>query len=36
MTFCLGMIIKDGLVGIADNRITSGKEVIQAKKVSSF
>ncbi len=36
MTFCLGMTVKDGLVGIADNRITSGKEVIQARKVSSF
>jgi putative proteasome-type protease len=36
MTFCLGMTVHDGLVGIADNRITSGKEVIQARKVSSF
>lgn len=36
MTFCLGMTVNDGLVGIADNRITSGKEVIQARKVSSF
>jgi len=36
MTFCLGMTMSDGLVGIADNRITSGKEVIQARKVSSF
>ncbi len=24
MTFCLGMSVEDGLVGIADTRITSG------------
>ena len=36
MTFCLGMTMKEGLVAISDNRITSGKEVIQAKKVTSF
>lgn len=34
MTFCLGMKIKDGLIGIADTRITSGTERITAKKVS--
>lgn len=34
MTFCLGMKVKDGLIGIADTRITSGSERITAKKVS--
>lgn len=36
MTFCLGMRLKEGLVGIADTRITSGYEVITAKKVSIY
>ncbi|MBN2809030.1 MAG: peptidase [Deltaproteobacteria bacterium] len=36
MTFCLGMRVKSGLVGIADTRITSGNEAITAKKVSIF
>lgn len=34
MTFCLGMKIQDGLIGIADTRITSGSERITAKKVT--
>jgi len=34
MTFCLGMKVKDGLIGIADTRITSGNERITAKKVT--
>ena len=34
MTFCLGMRVKDGLVGIADTRVTSGSECITARKVS--
>lgn len=34
MTFCLGITVRDGLVGIADTRITSGNEVISARKVS--
>jgi putative proteasome-type protease len=34
MTFCLGMKVEDGLVGIADTRVTSGREVITASKVS--
>jgi len=34
MTFCLGMKIEDGLVGIADTRVTSGLECITARKVS--
>jgi len=34
MTFCLGMKVEEGLVGIADTRVTSGTEVITARKVS--
>lgn len=34
MTFCLGMKVKDGLIGVADTRITTGAECITAKKVS--
>lgn len=36
MTFCLGIAVKDGLVGIADTRVTSGNECITAKKVSCY
>jgi len=34
MTFCLGMKVQDGLIGIADTRITSGAERITGKKVT--
>jgi putative proteasome-type protease len=34
MTFCLGMKVEDGLVGIADTRVTTGAEFITARKVS--
>lgn len=34
MTFCLGMKVRDGIVGIADTRITSGAEAITARKIS--
>ncbi len=34
MTFCLGMKVEDGLIGIADTRITSGTERITGKKVT--
>ncbi|MBS0151517.1 MAG: hypothetical protein JSR31_11300 [Nitrospira sp.] len=34
MTFCLGMKVEDGLVGIADTRVTTGAECITAGKVS--
>ncbi len=34
MTFCLAMKVKDGLVGIADTRVTSGKECMTAKKMT--
>jgi putative proteasome-type protease len=36
MTFCLGMKVGEGLVGIADTRVTSGTEVITARKVSVY
>ena len=36
MTFCLGMRVKDGLVGIADTRVTSGSECITARKVTIY
>lgn len=34
MTFCVGMKVQDGLVGIADTRITSGSEYITARKLT--
>ncbi len=34
MTFCLGIKCRDGLVAIADTRITSGSEVSTAKKIA--
>ena len=34
MTFCLGMKVRDGLVGLADTRLSAGAEVTQARKVS--
>ena len=36
MTFCLGIKVEEGLVGIADTRITMGSEFISAKKLSMF
>jgi putative proteasome-type protease len=33
MTYCLGIKVKSGFIGIADTRITSGNETTQAKKV---
>jgi putative proteasome-type protease len=36
MTFCLGVKVSDGLVGIADTRVTSGSECITARKISVF
>lgn len=35
MTFCLGMAVSDGLVGIADTRVTSGSEATTSRKVST-
>jgi len=36
MTFCLGMKVREGLVGIADTRLTSGTETITARKYSIY
>jgi len=36
MTFCLGITVEEGLVGIADTRLTSGNELITAGKVNCF
>src|SRR5215831_4714921 len=36
MTFCLGMMVQEGIIGIADSRVTSGNEIISAKKVSVY
>jgi putative proteasome-type protease len=36
VTFCLGINVSDGLVGIADTRVISGNENISARKVSTF
>ena len=33
MTYCLGVKVGSGFVGIADTRITSGNETTKAKKV---
>jgi putative proteasome-type protease len=33
MTYCLGIKVKSGIVGISDTRITSGSETTRAKKV---
>lgn len=33
MTYCLGIKVKSGIIGISDTRITSGQETTQAKKV---
>lgn len=34
MTFCIGIRTKDGLIGIADTRITTGSERITARKIT--
>ena len=36
MTFCLGIKVRDGIVGLSDTRITSGRECTTARKVSVF
>jgi putative proteasome-type protease len=36
MTFCLGMNVEGGLVGIADTRVTMGTECITARKVTVY
>jgi len=36
MTFCLGINVSAGLVGIADTRITSGNECLTARKLTCY
>jgi len=36
MTFCLGITLEQGLVGIADTRVLSGHEHLTAKKVATY
>ena len=36
MTFCLGITVEEGLVGIADTRLVSGTEYLVAKKVATY
>src|ERR1700693_3392865 len=36
MTFCLGIAVDDGLVGIADTRILAGHDSLVGKKVASY
>lgn len=36
MTFCLGMKVREGLLAIADTRITSGTETSIAKKITVY
>src|SRR6185295_8354576 len=36
MTFCLGMKVREGLLAIADTRITSGTETSLAKKITAY
>ena len=36
MTFCLGITVQDGLVGLADTRVLSGTESLMAKKVATY
>lgn len=36
MTFCLGIKVAEGIIGISDTRITSGRECTSSKKVEVF
>jgi putative proteasome-type protease len=36
MTFCLGISVEQGLVGIADTRIVAGNECLVAKKTATY
>ncbi|MCY3985884.1 MAG: peptidase [Candidatus Dadabacteria bacterium] len=35
MTFCVGMRLKEGIIGLADNLIITGNEAIRAKKITT-
>src|ERR1700720_4358499 len=36
MTFCLGITVEQGLIGIADTRLVAGNECLVAKKTASY
>src|SRR3954454_2831849 len=36
MTFCVGISVDEGLVGIADTRVLSGNECLVAKKTATY
>src|SRR5271154_1753794 len=36
MTFCLGVIVEEGLVGIADTRVVAGSDMLTARKVATY
>src|SRR5882724_10976127 len=36
MTFCVGISVEEGLVGIADTRVLSGNECLVAKKTATY
>jgi putative proteasome-type protease len=36
VTFCLGIKVSEGLVGIADTRVVSGNETISARKITVY
>ena len=36
MTFCLGITVEEGLVGIADTRVVAGNECLVARKTATY
>src|SRR5688572_30774546 len=36
MTFCLGITLEQGLIGIADTRVVAGNECLVARKTASY
>jgi putative proteasome-type protease len=36
MTFCLGITVEEGLVGIADTRVVAGNECLTARKTATY
>jgi len=36
MTFCLGIRVEEGLLGLSDTRVTAGHEYIKAKKMCTY
>ena len=36
MTFCAGLRVRDGLIGIADTRVTTSTEHIVARKMTTY